>query len=291
MPLAASYMTDVPGLFVIVVCLYCCKRAVDAGSSKTTIFWLCCAAVADTAGGTARQIVWLGALVMVPCTGWLLRHRRGVMPASCLLWAGSTAAIMGCMRWFAHQPYSIPESIFNPSPLKLPQIVLLAAAGTVSELFCTLLMILPVLIAWVPYARRLSRPALTAVAALLCLWTLVQWSMHWTLPWIPHLLFHEFSTQRVATAGFDTQHFMLPVPACLAISGLVAVAGLTIVAVTCGKLRDGGNPEEAATLRQMFWLLAPFTLSYAALLIPRAVYSIVCAGADAGRSDCRHPAL
>jgi len=274
MPLAASYMTDVPGLFVIVVCLYCCKRAVDAGSSRTTIFWLCCAAIADSVGGTTRQIAWLGALVMVPCTGWLLRHRRGVLPASCLLWAGSAGAILGCMRWFAQQPYSIPEAIFKPSPLNPAQIVLLALAGVVSELFCVLLMILPVLIAWLPQARRLSRFALATVAAMLCIWTLFQWSMHWNLPWIPHLLFQEFSTQRVATAGFDTQHFMLAVPVCLAISGLVAVAGLTFAAVARGKLRDGGNPEETATLRQIFWLMGPFTLAYAALLIPRAVYAV-----------------
>jgi hypothetical protein len=272
MPLAASYMTDVPGLFVIVVCLYCCKRAVDSGSSKTTISWLCCAAIADTAGGTVRQIAWLGALVMIPCTGWLLRNRRGVLPASCLLWAGSTAGIVGCLRWFAHQPYSIPESITIPSSLNPFQLILIVSTGLVSELFCTLLMILPVLIAWLPQTRRLSRSALSAIAVMLCIWTFLQWSLHWNLPWIPHLLFHEFSTERVATMGSDTQHLMLPVPACLAVSALIAVAGMTIVVIARGKLRDGGNPEGTATLRQMFWLLAPFTLGYAALLAPRAIY-------------------
>ena len=40
-PLADSYMTDVPGLFAVLLCLYLCQRAVAVPSVKRTIAWLC----------------------------------------------------------------------------------------------------------------------------------------------------------------------------------------------------------------------------------------------------------
>src|ERR1700756_4690376 len=78
LPLAASYMTDVAGLFCILLCLYLCQRALAAHSARTTILWLTCAALTNIAGGTVRQIAWLGTLVMVPSTAWLVRKRTGV---------------------------------------------------------------------------------------------------------------------------------------------------------------------------------------------------------------------
>ncbi len=74
LPLAASYMTDVPGLLVILACIYMCQRAVAARTDQAAIMWLCSAMVVNVAGGTVRQIAWLGALVMVPSTAWLLRN-------------------------------------------------------------------------------------------------------------------------------------------------------------------------------------------------------------------------
>src|SRR5258708_10649992 len=89
LPMAASYMTDVAGLFAIVLCLYLCQRAVAAHSDRAAILWLCCAAASSVAGGTVRQISWVGALVMVPSTAWLLRRRRGIVATGVSLWGMS----------------------------------------------------------------------------------------------------------------------------------------------------------------------------------------------------------
>jgi hypothetical protein len=56
LPLAATYMTDVPGLLVILVCVYMCQRAVTARTNTAALLWLCSAAVVNLAGGTVRQI-------------------------------------------------------------------------------------------------------------------------------------------------------------------------------------------------------------------------------------------
>lgn len=66
LPLTFSFMTDVPGLFAILVCLYGRIRAIQASSDRSAIQWLIFAAIRNAVGGTARQIAWLGVLVIVP---------------------------------------------------------------------------------------------------------------------------------------------------------------------------------------------------------------------------------
>ena len=44
----------------------------------STIAWLCFAVITNAFFGTSRQLAWLGILVMVPSTLWLLRSRRRV---------------------------------------------------------------------------------------------------------------------------------------------------------------------------------------------------------------------
>src|SRR5215469_17870502 len=75
LPLGMTFMTDVPGFFCIVLCLYACLRALKAETDNAAIAWICFAAVTNAIGGTVRQIAWLGVLVMVPSTLWLLRRR------------------------------------------------------------------------------------------------------------------------------------------------------------------------------------------------------------------------
>jgi hypothetical protein len=108
--MATSYMTDVPGLLVILVCIYMCQRAVAAQTDRAVLLWLCSAAIVNVAGGTVRQIAWLGSLIMVPSTAWFLRNRRGTKFTVALMWLLSLSAIIACLHWFNRQPYSVPEA-------------------------------------------------------------------------------------------------------------------------------------------------------------------------------------
>ena len=94
MPSAVSFMTDVPGMFIIFVCLYMCQEAVKTASDRAALMWLASATMFNIAAGTARQIAWLGALVMVPSTVWLLNKRRGMK---------ATGVVLGAL---ASSPYS-----------------------------------------------------------------------------------------------------------------------------------------------------------------------------------------
>ncbi len=112
LPLATTFLSDVPGLLAVLVCLYCCLRAVQAQSASATISWLVAATLANDALGTARQICWLGALVLVPSAAWCVRRRRGVPVVAASLWLLSLAVVVGCMRWFSRQPYAVHENLF-----------------------------------------------------------------------------------------------------------------------------------------------------------------------------------
>jgi hypothetical protein len=79
--LSVTYMTDITSLFAIVLCLYGCLRALQSSTSSSAIAWLCFAVATNAICGTSRQIAWLGILVMLPCTLWLLRAQRRVFLA------------------------------------------------------------------------------------------------------------------------------------------------------------------------------------------------------------------
>ncbi len=274
MPLAASYMTDVPGLFVILLCLYCCQRAIAAPSSATSIAWLCLAAGSNLVGGTARQIAWLGALVMVPSAGWILRKRRGVVPAVLLLWTGSVAGILACMRWFAHQPYSIPETIFSARRFDQGNGMVSVASQFSGALLCLLLLLFPLLAASLVFRPRLKGAKPFLVAAVLVLWVA---RVGWALPWIPHILMAEFSAAKDASIDLaPAQSFELPATGRIGVSLLVMAAAALLVT----RLRVGRTPREDPRMpkprnghwNQMLWLLGPFTAAYVLLLLPRAWY-------------------
>lgn len=112
LPLSFNFMTDIPSLFVLVLCIYCCFRAFQSASDKAALGWLAFAALSNIVGGTVRQIAWLGALVMVPSAAWSMRHRRHMLPAGAVSWGISVLSVAFLMRWFHAQPYVAIEKIF-----------------------------------------------------------------------------------------------------------------------------------------------------------------------------------
>jgi Dolichyl-phosphate-mannose-protein mannosyltransferase len=136
LPLSFSFMTDIPGLFVIVISIYCCLRAFQANSDKAALGWITCAALSNVAGGTVRQVAWLGVLVMVPSAVWHLRSRRYMLSAGAGLWIISVAGIAVSMHWFHKQPYAVIEKLFFPRPHYLDP--------TITVLIGTLISILPI---------------------------------------------------------------------------------------------------------------------------------------------------
>ncbi len=267
MPLAASFMSDVPGLFVIVLCLYCCQRAITAGTDRAAVAWLCFAAASNVAGGTARQIAWLGVLVMVPSTAWLLRKRRGVFLAASLCWAASVVGVFYSLHWFAAQPYAVAGDIFKVAPIGTPASFVSILFAILGEFLAFIMLAFPILAAWLPRIRKARGATLGLSVCILLFFAALQWETKWTLPWVGHVIRTEFSSARAANTSQPPGHFILGKPACSVLSLLVIAAFLAFATTIRIKLRYSGNSAEPAPGRRIFWLLGPFFLSYCTLLL------------------------
>ena len=273
LPFATTFMTDIPALFVILVCLYCCERAASTANPHTAILWLILAATSNVVGGTVRQAAWLGALVMIPCTGWLLRKHRSVMYSALAIWLVSVAAIFTCMHWFARQPYA-PQASILPKP---PSSVLLGVfqgiftIDLMGALFlCLLLMIVPVLIIWLPqFGKKADHYIVLFCMGLLPILAIKYLTGNLGVVWPASTLNWELSTQRHSMLGIPqmAQGSLFPVPARILVSVVLLAAffGCVIAVRKKGwQLIQAENPNEA---KQILWLLLPFPLSYCALLV------------------------
>lgn len=280
LPLAVSYMTDVPCLFVVVLCLYFCQRAASAHSAQTAIVWLALAAASNVAGGTVRQAAWLGALVMVPCTGWLLRKQRSVFFASLALWLASVAAIFYGMHWFSLQPYA-PQVHLLP---KAPSSILLGVYEgivslnrTMALFLCLLLGIFPILVAWLPhFGKKFDHYIALFCMGLLPMLMLKYLCGNLGVIWPESDLDVMFSRQKHVSLGVPlyAQHSLFPITARILIS-VVTIAALFgwIIAVRKKgwKAVRAQSPTEAS---QIFWLLVPFTASYFLLLLLAVLHGL-----------------
>lgn len=171
-PLATSYMTDVPGLFFWLATFYCAVRAVSPDTDRP-LFWVASAAVVGFAGGTIRQIVWVAPLLTLPCAAWLLRRNRAALSLSAASCCAIIAGAYACMRWYASQTgttgvpsQSIAETLEGlAEPLRI-------------LILSTQVAILPVLVLFLANWRRALRSPFTLALSILgasayvvlCLW-------------------------------------------------------------------------------------------------------------------------
>jgi hypothetical protein len=271
LPLAASFMTDVYGLFAVLLCLYCCQRAMASQGTASTIAWLGLAAASGVVGGTGRQVVWLGALLMMPSAAWLLRNRRGVLLASFVLLSASLGCVLICIKWWARQPYSMGDTYSVSMLLKeaIHHIRPAAAKDLLGLALCLIALVYPVLAAWLPQMRKLSRRTLVLIVGLALVWTEIQWLLKWLPPWFVFL--HEFADTGSVNIATDVQGPLLPFKAWLALSMLIAVTAMVLVFTLRGKPRDPVDNQGPATpsptiWRELFWLCIPISLGYFGLL-------------------------
>ncbi len=269
LPLSASFMTDIPGLFAIVLCLYLCQRALAAGSDRAAIAWLAAAAVSDVVGGTARQVAWLGVLVMVPCTGWVLRKRRKVLAAALALWLAGTGVVFYCMHWFAQQPYSVPIS---PLP-RMPRSVLTG----ISEFFMILVLlgsnfvfllvlVFPLLAAGLlEFGRKRSHYVALLFFGVLPL-LFMTGVMHDHDVWPRGLLLRYVSIWRLHRSPTVVPK-VVRVVCSLGVIAAVVGLGSKIADKSVRKLPS----NDFAGLQRLFWLVVPYFFSYFLLLAPLAL--------------------
>jgi hypothetical protein len=277
--LSVTYMSDIFGLFAIVICLYGCLRALQSTTPNAAILWLCLAVITNGLFGTARQIAWLGILVMLPSALWLLRAQRRVLIAGSAATLAGALFILACMQWFKHQPYSVPEHIFGPT---------FPIAGTFWSLLYFFLaipfLLLPIVAIFLPSLRK-SRPKIIAVLSLILLGYLF-------IAIYPSHLRGHFPLEPTMSGGgnwigvhgtHEGHHLQGDPPLFLdvpvqALITIICFGGLFAVLLSLLQLIQRRPHPTALTLqtafglswRQLAFLLLPYACAYMLLLIPRA---------------------
>jgi TRAP-type C4-dicarboxylate transport system permease small subunit len=271
--LSTTYMTDIYGLFAVVLCLYGCLRALQSSTDGSSVAWLCFAIVTNVLCGTSRQVAWLGILVMLPSTLWLLRaHRRVVLTAATLNLA-AIVFIFACMQWLKRQPYSIPEHLL---PGSFPALHILAQLASLLLNAPFLLVALTAL--FVPQVRKAPRSLFVVIC--------IAFFAYFFLASYPsHLRGHFLLEPTIAwQAGWIGVH---GIPECVSLLGkpplflnraaqivltIACFGGLAGLLVTLFSAKRPSAPATPAALTwtQLGVLLGPFTLVYILLLIPRA---------------------
>lgn len=274
-----TYMTDIPGLLAILICLYSCLRAVREQAPQKAAVWMAVASVGTALVGSVRQSAWIPVFIMVPCALWLVRRRRPVLLAGVVAWGVSLGFIVVVMHWFKQQPYVLPVEII-PGHIGKHQVGMLGRLLFRSPLDL-LLLILPVPLAFagafgkLPAKQRLwlGVGAALAVAALL---VDLKVDAHPSLA--PFLLYGFYQQTMENTFTNFVMPVLGPAPALLGtgfrvvVSVLVIVAVLALVAAYLRRRSLEAAADEAS--RAISWhdllvLVLPFSAVYYGILLPR----------------------
>lgn len=271
LPLAFSFMSDVPAFFCVLVCAYACLRAMQSPDDRHALWWLAFAAISNALGGTVRQIAWLGVLAMVPAVAWAMRRRRGAVVLGLGLWICSVIAIFAFLHWFAAQPYTFKEPLIAKhfAPLKAEIHCWLATC------FCGLPILLAFLVKF-PYRRRTWWKAAMVAAPFVyagLVYATVRDPRHWVAP---------FSNDEFTIRGIDVPGTLLgDRPFVWHAAERVPLAALMLIALVAvlyfvqrgTSVRESQAVPEPAPRRisdsEFFWLTVPYAASYMLLVVTR----------------------
>ena len=104
-PLAASFMTDVPGDFFWLACIYCALEAARSKSPGSAMKWVGAATALGLAGGSVRQTVFFVPLLEIPLVAWVRRKERASVVVCVGCWCASAILALLAVLWFQRQPY------------------------------------------------------------------------------------------------------------------------------------------------------------------------------------------
>jgi hypothetical protein len=143
LPVAVTFMTDVPCLFFMFGSLYFFTRAAEESVNWRGYGWLALGVATGFTGGTGRQAAWFVPLVILPYLAWIRRQQIWFAVASLAGWSLVLAAVAGIMSWFNRQLYVIPQPSLLSELKKAAKTPLWEVNATARLLLMLLLMCLP----------------------------------------------------------------------------------------------------------------------------------------------------
>jgi hypothetical protein len=272
--MSVTYMTDIFGLFAIVICLYGCLHALQSPTQHSTLLWLVFAIATNALCGTARQIAWLGILILVPSTLWLLRAQRRVLIIGAIANLAGILFMIACLKWLKHQPYVIPEHLL-PDTFPIDHVL-----GQLTFLFLEApFLILPIVALFLPEIRKTPLPVFIGLALLLLGYLVIGWypshlrgaflvepTIGWEAGWVGiHGIF-----EGASLGGMPPLFLSRGAQVLMTVASFGGVTGLFAALFIRHPQTSTTTASSALSWKQLATLLAPVVLVYILLLIPRA---------------------
>lgn len=277
LPLTFSYMTDVGGYFVLVLCFYSCLRALQAETDANSSWWIAFATATNAIGGTIRQTSWLGLLVIIPPTLWLLRRRKMVFLCGVASLVLGLCFMAGVMEWYKHQPRIMAEPVWR-GPLTMDKVRITLRAIT-RTLFDAPLFALPVLLPFFPKLQWANRRAWIVIpAGAVALGAFLLLLQHQPAVWLEPTAGNYFTERGVltGTAVHGWRPLILPDSVRFVLSVLV-IGGLSAVAYVLIRRPPltGQRSTQLLPWSSLLMLAVPFAAVYIVLMMSRAGVNMV----------------
>jgi hypothetical protein len=267
--LSATFLTDVFGLFAVLISLYGCLHALRSTTDRSTIAWLCFAIATNAVCGTSRQIAWLGILVMVPSALWLLRTRRRVFVSGAAANLLGVVFVFACLHWLQHQPYIVPEQL-------LPKTI---QGHGVAKTFTFLLLdgpflLLPLFALFLPVLWRRNRTSLATVGLLCAAYALISFIQGY--PFLMEPLAGDWINPQGIYGNSHLQGVSpMFLPHWIRIFFTIASLGGLLGLLNSFFFRRAPQPvaefSTAISMKRLAMLLIPIAAAYTALLLPRTL--------------------
>jgi general stress protein CsbA len=284
LPLADSFMTDIPALFYMLASLYALTRSAQAPALRPSLAWLFAGVLAGIIGGMGRQTVWGVPLCIIPYLIIIRHHDFRFVLAAIGGWLAVLLDAYLAMHWFAQQPWAY----LDPS---LPQYLRMtwdqpfnSLSALMEVSFTTVMFALPALLPFIIDSlarfwreRKTWRGAVTAIVILLLSIAASQHPKYVMPPWLFNIVGDRgvLGTLEISGARLTT----FPLAARGIVSGLVLITCYLLVArcaeAVCEPHRVFSpikkffqSPNAGATL-------VIFGIAYAGLLVIRSAHDLV----------------
>jgi hypothetical protein len=287
LPLATSFMTDVPGLFFILASLVAIIHGAKTPDSWHAAAWLFIGTLAAAIGGTSRQIVWAVPLSLLPYLVLLRRQHLLIVATSILLWILIVAEAAASIHWFNRQPYSVPEWPLGdslPRAFHFPGRTLILL---VDVCLTAMWLALPAAMFYIPLAlgriwieRRRRRGVVAASTAILVALAFGTQPKLSIVPYLGDTLSPAGCLGQIELSG-DRPSVPSTLVRELLGAAVILVCFVLVEHLACWllkphkawlQLRDLLFPTD---LRVALPAIALFTLAYLCLLIPRAAFGLI----------------
>jgi len=265
--LSVTFMSDIHGLFAIVLCLYGCLRALQSPTPRAAIGWLAFAVASNAICGTSRQLAWLGILVMLPCTLWLLRGRRRVLLAGSAVTLIGVLFILSCMHWLKHQPYTLSES------LHIGSVRFASLVQQFLHFFLDLpFLLFAIVVLFLPQVRKSGRRIVPIATAALVIYALVALHLKRFLLLEPTAgdWFTTDGGYQSLPQGIAPVFFHSWIQVVLTLATFAGVTGMIVLFIRSSRTSLGKDPSTLISWNELGVLVVPFSIAYTLLLVVRA---------------------